>query len=570
MIPTPPRRNTSFFLQSSFWAGLFIAAGALLRMLQYARHASSGEDEVSLIVNILDRGYGGLRHVLSFNQIAPVGFLWIEKLLSQVLGASECEYSLRLFPLLAGMAALPLVWIAARKLAGPWPAVLAVALVSFSPPALRYSAEVKQYGVEMFVTAALLALAAHWPEPLTGRRAGLLALAGLAAVSLSNPAICVLAGFGLLLAVRALERRAPAAEWMLLGAVGTVWLAFFGAFYVFLFGPTVAPGTYMERFWAPSMLSSQPGLVSAARFVLNGALYPVVTLGERVPLALYAASGLLLAVGVVLALRKKELACLCLFPLLLALAAALAGRYNFSPRLMTYSIPLVALLMANALSWTQPMSWTQPLAQRKARFAIAFAALCCAFVLLPAKVDVYLLRHEIQSLRTGVRFALRQCQPGDAVYLYSRSVPGWMYYSTDWHRPDRERLAWLTQTSRLTGPNGGNIPPRGRRVQNEGADFQRPFRGGVEIVGLADGIFRSSAGPGSNPPDPGWVENEYARMARDARTGRAILVGLTPGAHGVTDLLDYCRREGAIIVADYRAPGAIVAVLQLPRPSSHP
>jgi 4-amino-4-deoxy-L-arabinose transferase-like glycosyltransferase len=174
---------------------------------------------VSLIVNLLDRGYGELLRVLSFDQIAPVGFLWIEKLLSQMLGASE--YSLRLFPLLAGINALPLVWIAGRRLAGPWPAVLAVALVRLFSRRAALLGRSQTYGVELFVTAGLLALSAYWPkEQLTARRAGLLTLAGLAATSLSNPAIYVLAGFGLLPAVRALERRVPAAEWMLLRATG--------------------------------------------------------------------------------------------------------------------------------------------------------------------------------------------------------------------------------------------------------------------------------------------------------------------------------------------------------------
>jgi hypothetical protein len=86
---------------------------------------------------------------------------------------------------------------------------------------------------------------------------------------------------------------------------------------------------------------------------------------------------------------------------------------------------------------------------------------------------------------------------------------------------------WLTETSRLTGPNGGNIPSRDHRVQNEVKDLRRPYRGGAEIVGLAGGIFRSSTGPANNPPDLAWVENEYARIALDSRSRRAILIGFT-------------------------------------------
>ncbi|HWB95738.1 MAG TPA: hypothetical protein VG672_03525 [Bryobacteraceae bacterium] len=537
------------------WAIIFIAAGTLLRIADYARCASGWEDEISLIVSFLDRGYGELVRPLSSGQVAPVGFLLIEKFLQQVFGASE--YSLRLFPVLTGIAALPLVWIAARKLIGPWPALLALALVSFSPSTLRHSAEVKQYGVELFVTAGLLVLAAYSPQRLTVRRAVLLTFAGIVAISLSNPALYVLAGFGLLLVLRAFERRAPAAEWMMLAGIGTVWLGFFGAVYVLLFAPTLAPGAYMDQFWGPTMLNAQSSVAVAARLVLDGILHPVVALDGRVGLPLYVASAVLFLAGAIAAARKRELVCLCLFPLLLALGAALAGKYNFSPRLMTYAIPLVSLLMANALSWAEP------LAERSTKAALVFVGFCLVFVLLPVKADVFVLRHEIQSFREGVQFALQQHRTGDAVYLYSRSVPGWMYYSTDWRHPDYQRLAWLAEVSRLTGPNGGNRPSRNGQVQNEGAEFHRPYRGGWELVGVGEGIFRSSIGEENHPPDPGWVENEYARMARDSRSGRVILIGFTPGAHGVVDLLDYCRSQGAEVVANYRGPGAVVAVLEL-------
>lgn len=541
---------------------IVICAGIIARIAEFSKCHSLSEDEIFLALNIAQRNYADLLMPLSFDQIAPVGFLWLERLMVQVFGVSE--YSLRLVPLLSGIAALPLVWIAANKFCGPWPAVLAAALVSVSPGCIRYASQDKQYGVEMFVTAALLGAAAYWPERVTGRRTVGLICIGLFAISLSNPAIYVLSGLGLLLAVRAFVRRAPTREWLFLGGVAFTWLTFFGVLYIVLFAPQLGPGTYMDQFWGPARLLAQPNVVVAAKLVFRSTLYPVVALEERVPLALYIAAGVLFVGGALFsivarkAVFRREIAFLGLIPLLLALLSAIPGKWVFAHRLMMFSVPLTVLLMTAAISWTEP--WLQKSVKAQAMFVAG----CSALLLFPAKADVYSFRHEDQSLRSGVEFGLKQYRPGDTVYLYSRAVSAWLFYSTDWYHPDRERLAWMTDASRMTGPNGGNIQSRLTPIQNEGFGLRRSYRdGGVEIVGVGDGIFHSGAGAQQHGPDPGWVENEVARVCREFRNNRMILVGLRPGVRGVPDLLSYFRGLGARIIAEYRGESAIVSVMKV-------
>src|SRR5205085_11406960 len=99
-----------------------------------------------------------------------VGFLWVERAMVDVFGNNE--YGLRLFPLLAGMAAVVLFALVARRLLSGWVVPLATLLFAVLQPLVYYSSEVKQYGVDvtvgLFVVYATLRLV---DGPVTRRRA---------------------------------------------------------------------------------------------------------------------------------------------------------------------------------------------------------------------------------------------------------------------------------------------------------------------------------------------------------------------------------------------------------------
>ena len=75
---------------------LLVAVGIILRIRQYLANRSLWGDETSLAVNIVSRSFIGLTEPLGFHQAAPVGFLFIEKILILLFG--NTEYILRLFP----------------------------------------------------------------------------------------------------------------------------------------------------------------------------------------------------------------------------------------------------------------------------------------------------------------------------------------------------------------------------------------------------------------------------------------------------------------------------------------
>jgi hypothetical protein len=173
------------------WA--LCVVGAAWRITAYAQNRSLWYDEAALALNIAGRGFVELVEPLDYLQTAPPLFLWIERSIVLLFGASE--WALRALPLAAGLATAPLMWrVACRILPAP-AAVLAVALVALSPTLVRYSAEVKPYATDALVTLLVLDTTVRvTDDPSRSHRWRALGLVGLAAIVASTPSVFVLAG----------------------------------------------------------------------------------------------------------------------------------------------------------------------------------------------------------------------------------------------------------------------------------------------------------------------------------------------------------------------------------------
>src|SRR6476619_7750032 len=81
-----------------------VGFGAVLRVARYLSDRSLWLDESLLTINLMTRSYAALVKTLDYNQGAPVGFLWAERLMLDRFGDSE--FTLRFLPLLVGVASV--------------------------------------------------------------------------------------------------------------------------------------------------------------------------------------------------------------------------------------------------------------------------------------------------------------------------------------------------------------------------------------------------------------------------------------------------------------------------------
>jgi len=186
------------------WA--LVAVGLVARSVRYVVRFPLWGDEVALAANLLDRGWFELLQPLDHDQVAPIGFLWAELASVRLVGFSE--YALRLPALLCGLASvLMFVRFASRMVQGA-SLLLGVGIFAVSYPCIRYAAEAKQYGCELFFSLLLLLLLAEWLATGKPKWLWLLAVAMPISLLFSFPGVFVAAGVSLSVAVALIMARA--------------------------------------------------------------------------------------------------------------------------------------------------------------------------------------------------------------------------------------------------------------------------------------------------------------------------------------------------------------------------
>ena len=171
-----------------------IGLGIVLRFIPYLHNRSLWLDEAMLVKGILQNSFSQLLGLLEHRQMAPVGFLFIEKTL--VLNFGDGEYVLRLFSLLAGILSLFLFYGVARRILTLRGRTIALGLFAICQPLLYYSSDLKPYSSDVMIALGiyLLGLVCIEKESRFVRSLFLLSIAGAILIWFSYPAVFSLAG----------------------------------------------------------------------------------------------------------------------------------------------------------------------------------------------------------------------------------------------------------------------------------------------------------------------------------------------------------------------------------------
>lgn len=398
-----------------------VLLGAALRLWQWGAGGSLWLDEIALARNIHARPVGELvTQRLAFDQVAPPGFLAAVKLSTMAFGGGE--RALWLVPLICGLVGLGLFALLALRILRGWAVPLAVALFALAPALIRYSAEVKQYGIDAAAAAGLTLLAVDLRARDRSTRALLLAgAAGLAVIWFSQASALVMTGLGAALAaVWLLERDRRTARVLLVTV--PIW-AVASLIAVAVGARSMSPATkaFMHDFWRGGFLPLPPRLSTAAPWLwerLTGLFGDPWTLRYALPwlFAILALLGM-----AVLWRQRRDAALLVAAPFVVTLFAAVAQQYPFRTRLVVFLIPGALLAAAAGAGW---------LADRAGRRSTVAAAMVAAAILIvpvlallaagvPARVDDY------PPLYAHLQ---KQRRPGDAVYISFLANSSAIYY----------------------------------------------------------------------------------------------------------------------------------------------
>jgi len=339
-------------------AGVLIALGVVLRLRQWWYARSYWLDELAVLRNVADRGYLELLRPLDYYQAAPVGWLWLQRLVADIAGFGE--RAMRLVPLLFGIALLVLVAWLARILLTPPGALLVLAFAVVNQYLIYYSNEAKQYTSEAFWVTLLLGLAvlitrqglsrrlclAYWTVATVG------ALMSMLTVPVTVVATLILLGNAILAtsSIRSLQDlRSPEnqhiAKQLLVGA--PVWVLVVVPLYITVMHPALRNQT-LQDYWSYAYPTRSLWHLGATWAWLRDLTDQVleVPLDMRFGLLFL----LLVAVGVVRAWMRHgaAVALLLLSPWFIGYAASALSLYPMTHRLALFGVPAALLLLGSA------------------------------------------------------------------------------------------------------------------------------------------------------------------------------------------------------------------------------
>src|SRR6185437_4864993 len=188
---------------------IIIGVGIAVRFYQYVLAKSLW----------LNKSFPELLKPLDYGQVAPIGFLFIEKLSVQLLGNNE--YVLRLFPFLCGIISLFLFFQIAKRLLGKEAFLIALTLFSLSAYLISYSAQLKQYSTDVTAILLLYAITMYFQsQRLKVSHVSSFGIVGATTIWFSHPSVFVLAGIGICLSLFSLRRK----EWREVGQLSIVYI----------------------------------------------------------------------------------------------------------------------------------------------------------------------------------------------------------------------------------------------------------------------------------------------------------------------------------------------------------
>jgi 4-amino-4-deoxy-L-arabinose transferase-like glycosyltransferase len=399
----------------------FLVIGTILRVWQYAANRSLWLDECALALNFIHRSFAGLtQQPLEYNQAAPLLFLFIQKIIVLVLGYSE--FALRLFPLMAGILTLFLMYKTAKKYLQGIAVYVALALCCFSSALIYYSSENKQYGSDVMVT--LILLLAGYPclhDDAKPRNYMLLAGAGLIIMWLSHPAVFVLAGIGIVAMILPVFK----IDWKKISwsaLMCLIWLINLGFLYLIFLRYTVA-NKGSEAFWKDFFMPMPPwNNWGWFRYILESSF------NNPFGLSFITVSAVLLLIGLISILRRKWTIGLVLILIIISTFIATGFRkYSFVGRLILFLVPIIFILIAEGIERIRSIMVNY------SQLVASFTAVALTLLLLAQPVIIAIDKLQNPTIREHIRpiveYVSRNRYNSDVIYVHHGSRPALKYYA---------------------------------------------------------------------------------------------------------------------------------------------
>lgn len=399
----------------TYWVLIFLL-GLLIRGRQYLTNRSFWLDEAFLALNFRERGFMKLLEPLDYSQIAPIGFLWVEKLMGNVFGVNEL--SLRFIPFLASLIAIYLLYDLTRIVLNKHLALIVTFAFIILPNLTYFSSELKQYMTDLFT-----ALVMYWYffryvyKNYNNINVILLGVIGALSVWLSNITPIVLLAIGLPIWMDILRNKSYN---KLIPVVlsNALWLLSFYFYYIhFIKDHPHRQG--MEIYWADSFMPHQP--IEAITWLFDRLFFVFKNTISHYELAIPAMLFFFAGVGSIFRKKAKRELLIFLLPILIHLVLSFAKMYPFNDRLVLYLIPFFLIFEIVGIDFFASLS--------KKRYAVTVVLSSILLTLSFLRVPNFIVHPIIkEDIKPVLEYVKEHKEKDDIVYAYSGAHAAFNFY----------------------------------------------------------------------------------------------------------------------------------------------
>lgn len=423
------------------YSGLVI--GMACALYQWSINRSLWIDEAKLAINLLERSFAELLSPLDREQAAPIGYLWLQKAVLTVFGASE--RSLRLLPLLSYFISIRLLYLLCKRwFNNAHMQYLTAALFAGCYAMVYYASEVKQYGADVLI-ALLLAYMLARDRQEEKATWGRITVVGLLGIFCSNISAVVLPLFALNIVYQFGFKQG---RWTCLVPVVVWGLGFAGYYFAFVHGHPSQKvlQVYWGNYFMPLNLFSADPYAFLWNTLVKELLAFQTSLGRSVYVLLA-----LLGIGVFACIKQRRYWPVFLFIGMLFGHLLLSGLrlYPLAGRTALYTLPWGMLLIAAGLSFISDRlfkgkAWTYPL-----QALLVFVLLYPTWKRLPVQRE---------ELKQALEVISKEQVPAHKLYVYPYSKAAMDVY---------QKLGTTNLTSELRYFKRDTYPPQVESVTSD-------------------------------------------------------------------------------------------------------
>tara|TARA_B110000858_G_scaffold12149_1_gene12364 strand:- start:688 stop:2193 length:1506 start_codon:yes stop_codon:yes gene_type:complete len=406
---------------------IFILLGVLISLIDLIQNKSLWLDEACLALNIVSRSYLELLTPLADNQSAPIGFLFTEKLLTNIFGPHD--WALKIFPFFSFIVSIVLFFSLNNRLFKSVKiALLSCALFSLNFTLISYSTEVKQYSIDVLVAILIVLSSLKFNENKNSLSIFLHACIGAIAIWYSNVAVIILITAAIYNTYYSLFNNDKKELSVFIPI--SIWMASFITYYM-LFISNHPHTNNMVNYWNGHFL---PNNIFSQEFYTF--LYDkVIMIFENLLNTndLWGIALFFYSIGIFLLIKAKKtnyLHLLCL-PIIIHLGLSFLHLYPFYDRFLLYQIPFVIIPISYGFILISSYFKNYHISK------IMTICLLLTYTFGPSALIQSSSSSE-EEIKKSLSFLNTHISSADHIYVYYSSAPAFKFYKNNYHNIKKE------------------------------------------------------------------------------------------------------------------------------------